>query len=73
MLNIVCKGRPHLDSFCQFLREQSNNPRLTLDQWEGFLRFSEEIHEDMSNYDDEDAWPTMMDDFVEWRQSRGKG
>lgn len=68
MLHIVCKGRPFLQEFSEFLRHQTANPRLTLDQWENFLRFSEEINEDLSNYDEESAWPLLFDEFVEYLQ-----
>lgn len=60
-----------MERFCEYLREQKEYPRLTLDQWESFLRFSEEIDSDMTNYDENGSWPLLFDYFVEWARSSG--
>uniref|UniRef100_A0A7S0RJ02 Defective in cullin neddylation protein n=1 Tax=Pyramimonas obovata TaxID=1411642 RepID=A0A7S0RJ02_9CHLO len=66
MLQIVMPNSPHLEPFLQFIQEQTEYKALTLDQWQGFLRFCEETLPDVSNYDESQAWPLLIDNFVEW-------
>jgi len=71
MLRLLHEGKPHVAEFCEFVTEgQAEYSRLTLDQWEGFLRFSEEVGEDCAGYDESQAWPLLMDNFVEWLQAK---
>ena len=35
-----------------------------------FLNFTEVIGDDLSNYDDNEAWPSLFDDFVEYENER---
>jgi len=35
-----------------------------MDQWMCFLEFSISVNEDFSNYDDQGAWPTIIDEYV---------
>lgn len=66
MLSLVLQNRPHCRSFLSFLEEQTEYKALNLDQWNAFLRFSEEVKPDLSNYDENLAWPLLLDNFVEW-------
>jgi DCN1-like protein 4/5 len=39
---------------------------LNSDQWRNFISFSFCIRIDFSNYDANDAWPSIYDEYVEW-------
>ena len=44
MLHIAMPpSEPHLRPFCEFLEAQSEYRAINLDQWTGFLRFTEEV------------------------------
>ncbi|KAK3260097.1 hypothetical protein CYMTET_30931 [Cymbomonas tetramitiformis] len=66
MLGLVMPNSPHTEPFLKFLQEQNGYKALTMDQWQGFLRFCEETLPDASNYDESQAWPLLIDSFVEW-------
>lgn len=35
-----------------------------------FLNFSEAVGDDLSSYDDTEAWPSLFDDFVEFENDQ---
>mmetsp|Transcript_40072 Transcript_40072/g.55682 ORF Transcript_40072/g.55682 Transcript_40072/m.55682 type:complete len:225 (-) Transcript_40072:10-684(-) len=70
MLGLVLASSPHTENFLLYLQKQKEYKALTLDQWQGFLRFSEETLPDLSNYDESQAWPLIIDNFVEWSQRK---
>uniref|UniRef100_A0A1A8EKT4 DCN1-like protein n=1 Tax=Nothobranchius kadleci TaxID=1051664 RepID=A0A1A8EKT4_NOTKA len=55
--------------FQQFL-EQCKYKGLNKDQWYNVLEFSRTISPDLSNYDEDGAWPVLLDEFVEWHRSK---
>ncbi|KAK2170512.1 hypothetical protein LSH36_2g00015 [Paralvinella palmiformis] len=57
--------------FNQFL-EQSHYKVINKDQWYNVLEFTRLIKPDLSNYDEDGAWPVLLDEFVEWyRDQKG--
>jgi len=40
------------------------------DTWDMFLNFTEQVGDDLSSYDDTEAWPSLLDDFVEYENDR---
>uniref|UniRef100_UPI0035902B56 DCN1-like protein 4 n=1 Tax=Myxine glutinosa TaxID=7769 RepID=UPI0035902B56 len=58
-------------SFHQFL-EQSKYKVINKDQWCNVLEFSRTINMDLSNYDEDGAWPVLLDEFVDWQKQKEK-
>jgi len=70
MVRLLLAGRwPLCESFLQFLG-CSRHRVVNRDQWNNILEFSRTIAPDLANYDENGAWPVMLDEFVVWRRSR---
>lgn len=59
---------PLFPVFNHFL-EQSKYKGMNKDQWYNVLEFSRTIKPDLSNYDEDGAWPVILDEFVEWHKT----
>ncbi|CAG5135575.1 unnamed protein product [Candidula unifasciata] len=72
MLSLVLgKNWSLFSHFHQFL-EQSKYKAINKDQWCSILEFSRSVRPNLVNYDEDGAWPVMLDEFVEWlRKQRG--
>ncbi|GMR32313.1 hypothetical protein PMAYCL1PPCAC_02508 [Pristionchus mayeri] len=46
---------------------------VTKDTWNLLFDFATSIKPDLSNYDEEGAWPVVLDNFVNWARSRHNG
>ena len=60
---------PHLEHFLQFL-ETISHPRINLDEWSSFLQFNQTCSVDLEGYDEDGAWPVLLDDYVTWRREQ---
>jgi hypothetical protein len=53
----------HLAAWLAFLQERKTRG-ITKDTWDLFLVFTDTVAPDCSNYSEEEAWPSLLDDFV---------
>lgn len=61
---------PILQHWLDFLEKHMNIRGIPKDTWDMFLNFTEQVGEDLSSYDDTEAWPSLLDDFVEYENDR---
>ncbi|XP_050215334.1 uncharacterized protein LOC126666350 isoform X1 [Mercurialis annua] len=69
LLNLVLRSRfcSEVASLTEYLKIQSDYKVINLDQWTCFLRFFKEVSfTDLDKYDASDAWPLILDNFVDW-------
>ncbi|VDC07822.1 unnamed protein product [Peniophora sp. CBMAI 1063] len=64
---------PVVSEVVEFVNEAGSFKAVNKDLWSMMLEFCDTINPDLSNYDaDDGAWPTMIDDFVEWKKAKEK-
>ncbi|KAK3927793.1 DCN1-like protein 3 [Frankliniella fusca] len=65
---LVFTGREPLilPRWLNFLESHPHVRGIPRDTWNMFLNFAETVGDDLSSYDDTEAWPSLFDDFVEY-------
>lgn len=58
-----------LQRWLEFL-EKHGIRGIPKDTWDMFLNFTEQVGDDLTSYDDTEAWPSLLDDFVEFENDR---
>jgi len=62
---------PVLERWLAFLEQRRSAPTgIMRDTWDMYLLFTEVIGEDFERYDESEAWPSLIDDFVEYENDR---
>lgn len=61
---------PILARWLRFLEMHPQFRGIPRDTWNMFLNFSESVGNDLSSYDDTEAWPSLFDDFVEYENDQ---
>jgi len=73
MLQILIQNKPHVTLFQKFLKKQKQYKVINLDQWMSILEFSSTIGPDYVDYEEDGAWPVLVDMFVEWAKQGHTG
>uniref|UniRef100_A0A804NXY2 Defective in cullin neddylation protein n=1 Tax=Zea mays TaxID=4577 RepID=A0A804NXY2_MAIZE len=61
---------PLIDYWCQFLQVR-HNKAISRDTWAQLLEFVKTIDPQLTNYDEEGAWPYLIDEFVDYLKENG--
>jgi DCN1-like protein 3 len=59
-----------LERWLLFLDKHPHVRGIPRDTWNMFLNFVETVGDDLSTYDDAEAWPSLFDDFVEFENDQ---
>lgn len=72
-IRLILPNSPHTEHFCNFLLQQKSEPKgyraMNLDQWKMWYEFTHTVAADLSTYDEEAAWPLIIDNYVVSRRA----
>ncbi|EUC67203.1 defective in cullin neddylation protein [Rhizoctonia solani AG-3 Rhs1AP] len=71
---ILAPKYPIAGELLEFITEKGTYKAVTKDLWGMMLEFCRTVQLDLSGHDEEEAaWPTLLDDFVEWKKAKPTG
>ncbi|OBZ75667.1 DCN1-like protein 4 [Grifola frondosa] len=70
---LVAPRYPIMSDILAFINETGKYKGVNKDLWSMMLEFCRSIEPDLSNYEADGAWPTMLDDFVLWKNPKTNG
>lgn len=59
------------EAFCEWATQHMKVKSINRDVWSMVFRFATECPPDLSTYDENPAWPVVIDDFVEYHRAQG--
>lgn len=70
-IRIPCDDSFILNAWLDFLSQHTHVVRgIPRDTWNMFLTFFDTIGDDLARYDDTEAWPSLLDDFVDYQTDK---
>ncbi|KAG9095115.1 hypothetical protein FS749_011046 [Ceratobasidium sp. UAMH 11750] len=67
---ILAPKYPIATELVAFITEKGTYKAVTKDIWTMVLEFCKSVKPDLQGYEEEAAWPSLLDDFVEWKKER---
>ncbi|KAH7107337.1 Cullin binding-domain-containing protein [Auriculariales sp. MPI-PUGE-AT-0066] len=61
---------PLAGTFVEWITEKKTVKGVNKDLWSMLLEFCQTVDPALSNFDNDGAWPTAIDDFVEWKKAQ---
>lgn len=73
LLNVVLRSEfpTQVNLLTEYLKIQNDYRALNIDHWRNFYRFFKEVSlTDLRSYDSSQAWPVILDNFVDWLKEK---
>ncbi|KAL5511890.1 hypothetical protein ACEPAH_5108 [Sanghuangporus vaninii] len=67
---ILAPRYPIMSEVVEFINEKGTYKGVNKDLWTMMYEFCQNIQPSLDGYDAEGAWPTLLDDFAEWKKSK---
>ncbi|GAA6044633.1 hypothetical protein NBRC10513_004511 [Rhodotorula toruloides] len=68
---VLAPKYPLAESFVEYATSQGEKFKaVSLDVWTQLLEFCETVQPDLTGWSEDDAWPSTIDSFVEWKKQK---
>jgi DCN1-like protein 4/5 len=72
MLSLLLPNNSHTPKLVAFLRQQTDYKSLNFDQWKMIFDFVQKVSPSFQEYDEDGAWPVLIDQYVEFCRQNSK-